>query len=220
MSARPPGEKPPPPSGESSFSDETVPPQKSPLRGALPFGAGRPAPPPPPAPPRPAPRPSPSAPTGDETAPPQRSPLAAALPFRHAKPSPLETARTVAFLMPPDPGAAPASPAHQNTHSPQPARSTPPSHAPPPAGGGPVPASSTGHFGLSIEQYAALCAEVAVFPQAAEATFAKHGLAARKDRLTADLAWQERLRDDPALMQRWQGLYLHYHEHYSRMSKR
>jgi hypothetical protein len=128
----------------------------------------------------------------DETAPPQRSPLAAALPFG----PPLNT---IASL---------------SVHSPA------TSHAPPPAGGGPVPAKSTGHFGLSMEQYAALCAEIAVFPRTGEAIFAKYGLASLKDRMTADLGWQERLRADAALMARWQSLYLHYHEWYSRQGAR
>lgn len=88
-----------------------------------------------------------------------------------------------------------------------------------PSGGGPVAAKSTGHFGLSVEQYAALCAEVNVYPQSAEAIFTQYGLASRKDRLTADAGWQERLRADPVLMQRWQALYLHYHDYYSRLRR-
>lgn len=203
MAARPPGASPLPETVDS-FTDETAPPQKSPLRGALPFAIDRPAPPP-------------AEPSGEETAPPQRSPLAAALPFRHAKPSP----STVAI---PAPTAEDlrrlAQPGAGNTPSSAPAAEAHPSHAPPPAGGGPVVARSTGHFGLSIEQYAALCAEVAVHPQTADATFAKYGLAARKDRMAADLGWQELLRADPALMARWQSLYLHYHQHHSRAAGR
>ncbi len=81
-------------------------------------------------------------------------------------------------------------------------------------------ARSTGHFGLSIEQYAALCAEVTIFPDRADAIFAQYGLGVRKDRLTADAAWQDRLRADHALMARWQSLYLYYHEYYHRLAKR
>ncbi|MBK8258651.1 MAG: hypothetical protein IPK82_39080 [Polyangiaceae bacterium] len=88
-----------------------------------------------------------------------------------------------------------------------------------PSGGGPVAAKSTGRFGLSIEQYAALCAEVNVYPESAEAIFTQYGLASRKDRLTADAGWQERLRADPILMQRWQALYLHYHDYYSKLRR-
>lgn len=284
--ARPPNNEPPIETLDEAdlIIDQTAPPQKSPLRGALPFaGPGRPPPPAPSRPPLRAPQPPPRTPQpyGDETAAPQRSPLAEALPFRHAKPakpeptmalpqmtpevlarmtgqtppSPdlskserakLEQARTVAFAMPPgfgDTPAAPASPAASVPHAaPAPPHATPaphaapaPSHAAPaspaalspppgaspvPAGGGPVAKWSTGHFGLSIEQYAALCAEVAVFPERGEAIFAQYGLAERKDRMTADLAWQDRLRADNALMARWQGLYLYYHDYYSRLRGR
>lgn len=142
----------------------------------------------------------------------------------------LEQASTVAFAMPPLP-ATPAAgpPPPQPPHSPSPPHGAslptgplppPPGASPVPAGGGPVAAKSTGHFGLSIEQYAALCAEIAVFPDRGEAIFAQYGLGARKDRMTADLAWQDKLRADHALMARWQGLYLHYHDHYSRLKGR
>lgn len=121
-------------------------------------------------------------PFGEETAPPQRSPLAAALPFRR----PTERAKL------------------ENARTV--AFSMPESAALPPG------ASSGGAPRLSIEQYAALCAEVSVSPETAEATFAKYGLASPEERAAADLEWQERLRADAALMQRWQTLYLHYSE--------
>ncbi len=84
---------------------------------------------------------------------------------------------------------------------------------------GPAAPASPQHFGLTLEQYAILCAEIAVFPERAEAIFTQYGLAARQDRLTADAAWQEKLRADHALMARWQALYLHYHEHYARLKR-
>jgi len=124
----------------------------------------------------------------------------------------LEQARTVAFAMPP--GFDPTAGAAQKPLT------APPGAAPVPSGGGPVAAKSTGHFGLSIEQYAALCAEVAVFPERGEAIFTQYGLAERKDRITADLAWQDRLRADNALMARWQSLYLYYHDYYQRLKTR
>lgn len=205
---------------DSSLVDETVPPQRSPLRGALPFGP--PAPGAPVFSPSPAPAPAPRF-TDEPTAPPQRSPLAAALPFRHAKPS----ASTVAFAMPTpedlhrlsQAGPAPGPAAAERARLEQ-AKTVAFSISPVPEDGAPVAAKSTGHFGLSIEQYAALCAEVAASPHTAEATFARYGLADRKARLVADSAWQERLRADPALLQRWQSLYLHYHEHYLRLAQR
>ncbi len=53
-----------------------------------------------------------------------------------------------------------------------------------------------------------------------EAIFTQYGLAERKDRITADLAWQDRLRADNALMARWQSLYLYYHDYYQRLKTR
>jgi len=234
---RPPSVDPIPETLDSSLTDETLPPARSPLRGALPFGGGGARPPPPsaqavPGAPPPIPGFAVHGSIGEETAPPQRSPLAAALPFRRARPA----AATVAIAMPTAADLERMAQGGANAA----ARATPrgaegarakaelaktvgmvmPSPSPLPAGGGPVAAKSTGHFGLSIEQYAALCAEVAVSPQAADAIFTKYGLGARRDQITADLAWQERLRADNALMLKWQSLYLHYHEHYSRAARR
>jgi hypothetical protein len=197
--------------------DETEPPQPSPLAALPRLDETAPPQPPPLAAPRPPPRAAPPqkkpivmGPPIDETAPPQRSPLAAALPFRHAsvERARLENARTVGFAMPPG-GEDPAKAAANRAGAPGSALQ-----------GAPGAAASTGHFGLTLEQYAALCAEVAVFPLAAEAIFARYGLASQKDRLTADAAWQDRLRADPAMMQRWQSLYLHYHEYFHRTPRR
>jgi len=235
---RPPSANPLPETIDDSLTDETAPPMRSPLSGVLPFGPKRPLPPgvPPPAPsghgaPGFGPRAA-AAPFGEETAPAERSPLAAALPFRHARPMastvgiPMPTAEDLRRMAQGGANAAalatPVESAEAAARAKLAMAKTVGFEMPPvPADKGPVAATSTGHFGLSLEQYAALCAEVAVFPQTAEAIFAKYGLGASRDRLTADLAWQERLRADNALMQRWQSLYLHYHEyHHSHSSKR
>jgi hypothetical protein len=63
---------------------------------------------------------------------------------------------------------------------------------------------------LTLEQYASLCAEIAVFPERANAIFQRHGLGALRDRLHVDLAWKERLRRSPAEYRQWQELYQHY----------
>jgi hypothetical protein len=63
---------------------------------------------------------------------------------------------------------------------------------------------------LTLEQYASLCAELAVFPQHVETIFSKYGLVSLRERLTVDLAWQERLRRDPTEYAAWQGLYHRY----------
>ncbi|WP_441292359.1 hypothetical protein ACSRUE_19950 [Sorangium sp. KYC3313] len=63
---------------------------------------------------------------------------------------------------------------------------------------------------LTLEQYACLCAELSVFPQHVEAIFRKYGLISLRERLTVDIAWQERLRRDPTEHAAWQGLYRRY----------
>jgi hypothetical protein len=67
---------------------------------------------------------------------------------------------------------------------------------------------------LTLERYASLCAELAVFPTNAESIFAKYGLAALRDRLTTDLVWQERLRQDPASYRQWQESYKQAHAYW------
>jgi hypothetical protein len=158
----------------------------------------------------PAPQPPPSQPHAPQGYPPHPS----------APPPPPSQPHAAHAPAPQPPPSQPRAPQAHSAPPSQPPLQAPAHASPVPAGGGPVAAMSTGHFGLSIEQYAALCAELAVFPQAAETIFAQYGLASRKDRLTADLAWQERLRADNALMQRWQSLYLHYHEYYHRQGRR
>lgn len=220
---RPAPPRPPPPRAPSTpYGDETAAPQRSPLAEALPFRHAKPAGPEPTmALPMMTPEvlarltggaPAPAGPPGGA---PDRAKLDRAR---------LEQARTVAFAMPPgfEPAATPpvAQAPGPPANTPRAPLSAPPGTSPVPAAGGPVAAKSTGHFGLSIEQYAALCAEIGVFPERGEAIFAQYGLAVQKDRITADLAWQDRLRADNALMARWQSLYLYYHEHYSRLKQR
>ncbi|MEO7330612.1 MAG: hypothetical protein ABI193_18705, partial [Minicystis sp.] len=60
---------------------------------------------------------------------------------------------------------------------------------------------------LSLEQYACLCAELAFTPADAEGIFHRAGLGPTSERIAADLAWQERLRRNPAEYQRWQEAY-------------
>ena len=79
-----------------------------------------------------------------------------------------------------------------------------------PLAGSPRPSAPS----LTLEQYASLCAELAVFPTNAESIFAKYGLAALRDRLTTDLVWQERLRQDPASYRQWQESYKQAHAYW------
>ncbi|WP_437970342.1 hypothetical protein WMF04_14065 [Sorangium sp. So ce260] len=69
-----------------------------------------------------------------------------------------------------------------------------------PAGPSPGPA-------LSLEQYASLCADLAVAPESAEALFAQYGLREPEARGAVDGFWRGRLARDQAAYKRWQELY-------------
>ncbi|MGK4001160.1 hypothetical protein WMF31_00945 [Sorangium sp. So ce1036] len=70
---------------------------------------------------------------------------------------------------------------------------------------------------LPLSQYAALCAELALFPDAAEMIFRRHGLGSGEMRSAVDAAWKERLRKSPVEYARWQEMYWRHH---ARLSKR
>ncbi len=63
----------------------------------------------------------------------------------------------------------------------------------------------------SLDQYAYLCAELAVFPQHTEAIFDRHGFTDPQQRLIADRYWKELLHRDPGAQQQWRIAYAHYH---------
>ncbi|XXT20147.1 hypothetical protein WME94_01095 [Sorangium sp. So ce429] len=69
---------------------------------------------------------------------------------------------------------------------------------------------------LPLDQYAALCAELALFPEAAEAAFQRYELGSSEMRSAVDAAWKERLRDHPAEYARWQELYWHHHARFAK----
>ncbi|XYH98434.1 hypothetical protein ACMHYB_01325 [Sorangium sp. So ce1128] len=88
----------------------------------------------------------------------------------------------------------------------------------------PSPSSKTGNHGpatlperlemiLPLARYAALCAELALFPEAAEAIFQRYGLGSSEMRSAVDAAWKARLRDHPTEYTRWQELYWRRHAH-------
>lgn len=95
----------------------------------------------------------------------------------------------------------------QGTKAPVERAPEPPPSPEPPA---PPPAAPS----LTLQQYAALCAELSALPDRAEATFERYGLANRRDRLTVDLQWQDRLRRNPAEYQAWQALFQRWREHF------
>lgn len=64
--------------------------------------------------------------------------------------------------------------------------------------------------GLSIEQYASLCAELATYPAQTEQVFLRYHLVSAQDRAAVDSEWRARLAKDPAEYKRWHELYWHY----------
>jgi hypothetical protein len=110
--------------------------------------------------------------------------LAAALPFMKGR---LDVPASPPVQSAPRPAAAPAQAAQSA------ARAAPPAF------------EGTGV--QTLAQYAALCAELTMFPAASEQTFVRYGLADVRRRVAVDLAWQERLRRDPGEYAEWQRLY-------------
>ena len=108
--------------------------------------------------------------------------------------------------------SAPAASAQAATSG-APARATQSPVAAPPM----TPGTSSFHQAidaLTLAQYASLCAELTVFPEASEQTFHRYGLAAKPRRIAVDLAWQERLKRNAAEQVEWQRLYQHYQAHF------
>jgi hypothetical protein len=70
--------------------------------------------------------------------------------------------------------------------------------------------SPTSTRGLSIEQYASLCAELATYPAQTEQVFLRYRLATAQDRSAVDNEWRARLAKDPAEYKRWHDLYWQY----------
>ena len=101
------------------------------------------------------------------------------------------------------------------------ARPAPPATAPsgPPVGANvePPPGQSPS---LSLEFYASLCAELAVFTGQAEQVFARYGLQDVRERQEFDQRFQAHLRRDPQKYAAWQALYARYFAHWSSIARR
>ena len=55
----------------------------------------------------------------------------------------------------------------------------------------------------TVEDYAALCAECAAYPDYTDAINARHGIQTSVQRARLDLEWQQKMRVDAALKARW-----------------
>ncbi|KYF77618.1 hypothetical protein BE17_42670 [Sorangium cellulosum] len=83
-------------------------------------------------------------------------------------------------------------------------------------GGSQAPLVEPIELSLPLDQYAALCAELVLFPDASEAIFRRYGLGSTEMRLAVDAAWKERLSKRPAEYARWQQLYRNHHAHFTK----
>ncbi|MDC0680627.1 hypothetical protein [Sorangium atrum] len=98
---------------------------------------------------------------------------------------------------------------------------TPPSPAPSSNAGtsGPAPLAEPIDIVLPLAQYAALCAELALFPDAAEEIFRRYGLSSAEKRSAVDTAWKERLRERPTEYARWQEMFRQCHAHFAKRGR-
>ncbi len=72
---------------------------------------------------------------------------------------------------------------------------------------------------LTLAQYAALRAELEVFPDQEEAIFAKYGLASLERRAKVDAEWQERLGNETGTYAEWRQLHKHFTEHWEALAR-
>jgi hypothetical protein len=72
-------------------------------------------------------------------------------------------------------------------------------------GGAPAPAEDAAR--LTLEEYAAFCAELAAFPGEFAETFQRYGLGSPQDGIDLAAAWQERFRRVPEELDTWQRLH-------------
>ena len=63
---------------------------------------------------------------------------------------------------------------------------------------------------LSLEQYASLCAELAVYPQRGDSIRQRYGFRNSEEQVKEDRAWSTQLAGDAARTREWQALVRHY----------
>lgn len=79
-----------------------------------------------------------------------------------------------------------------------------------------LPAGAESAPPMSLEQYAAFCAELAVFPAHAVSIHLRYGLASADARKALDEVFARRFGVDPSQQRRWQALVVHYGDWYRR----
>jgi hypothetical protein len=81
-------------------------------------------------------------------------------------------------------------------------------------GAGERDTADRGRASLTLEQYAAFCAELAVFPGQAADVHRRYGVAEESARRALDDGFAQRFRVDPTLQRRWRALVAHYGDWY------
>jgi hypothetical protein len=82
-----------------------------------------------------------------------------------------------------------------------------------------TPGPASGGSSFIVEQYAAYCAELAVFPDRAAEIHAKYGIADAGARTALDDTFAQRSHADPRLQQRWRALVAHHGDWYRRQAR-
>ena len=71
-----------------------------------------------------------------------------------------------------------------------------------------------------LDQYASLCAELAVFTADTEGTFKRYGLHTAEDRTALDRHFRRRLSENTNTYAEWQALYWRYRNHWAANPRR
>jgi hypothetical protein len=124
------------------------------------------------------------------------TPAGDAMPFSRRAPSP----------SPSPPPSAPASAAKAVLQATVMSNGAPPVGPAMPFREGPVPSAAELRKQVSLNVYAAICAELAVHPERAEAVFGRYGLADRTTRGAVDAMYKADLAHDPTLRAKFEEL--------------
>ncbi len=79
-----------------------------------------------------------------------------------------------------------------------------------------MPAAAGERGALTVEQYAAFCAELAVLPANTKQIHEKYGVVSLDVRAALHEAFAQRFGADPTLQRRWRALVAHYTDWYRR----
>lgn len=81
------------------------------------------------------------------------------------------------------------------------------------------PAPSAAAAKLTLATYASLCAELEVFPEAADRAYGKYGLHHPLARQAERASWEAHLASNPEAQAEWKEHYEHFLSHWSTMKR-